>query len=192
METHQDKERSNHEMATKKFSTSLLNTYVNNIMTGASEVGFSKATVPAETFTYHKLMGPKSSLRVRGVGFGVTSNQLNAKRNCQSRIEPSDSSIMSLLLKEGDDAEENQRSDTPLVGEPIRDNLTTMPTLAKNNEAYIKDAGGASPTLRFPHVLNQVGSHSMSQQRRSAGGKENIQVQMKQNNHSFFIYFFGT
>ncbi|KAJ8435889.1 hypothetical protein Cgig2_010922 [Carnegiea gigantea] len=68
--------------------------------TGASEVVFSKATVPIETVSYHKLMGPKSSGRVRGVGSGVTSTQLDAKHNCQSRIEPSDSSIVSLLLKE--------------------------------------------------------------------------------------------
>ena len=66
----------------------------------ASEVVFSEATMPIETFASHKLMGPESSGRVRGVGSGVTSTQLNAKRNCQSRIEPSDSSIVSLLLKE--------------------------------------------------------------------------------------------
>ena len=45
-------------------------------------------------------MGPESSGRVRGVGSGVTSNQLIGKRNCQSGTEPSDSSIVSLLLKE--------------------------------------------------------------------------------------------
>ncbi|KAJ8428015.1 hypothetical protein Cgig2_014913 [Carnegiea gigantea] len=176
METHQYKEGSYHEQATKKF------------MTGASEVVFSEATVPIETFTYHKLMGPESSWRVRGVGSGVTSTQLNAKHNCQSRIEPSDSSIVSLLLKEvqslrqevtylksqrtndGDDVEENQRNNTPLVGEPIRDSLTATPILAKNNEEYIKDPsqienttvlrdkGGAAHTSRSPHVLNQPNS----------------------------------
>ncbi|KAJ8427893.1 hypothetical protein Cgig2_008511 [Carnegiea gigantea] len=131
--------------------------------TGASEVVFSEATVPIETFAYHKLMGPESSRRVRGVGSGVTSTQLNAKRNCQSRIEPSDSSI-------GDDVEENQMNNTPLVGEPIRDSLAATPTLAKNNEVYIKDAGqienttvlrdkgGAAHTSRSPHVLNQPNS----------------------------------
>ena len=56
--------------------------------------------MPAETFAYHKFMGPESSGRVRGVGSRVTSNQLNAKHNCQSRTEHSDSSIVSLLLKE--------------------------------------------------------------------------------------------
>ncbi|KAJ8426168.1 hypothetical protein Cgig2_003189 [Carnegiea gigantea] len=90
--------------------------------------------------------------------------------------------------KEGDDVEENQRNNTPLVGEPIRDTLTTTHTLAKDNEVYIKDAcqienttvltdkGGAAHTSRFPHLLNQLSSHSVSQQRRSAGGKENIQL----------------
>ena len=68
--------------------------------TGASEVVLSEATVTAETFGYHKLMGPESSGRVRGVGFGVTSNQVIAKRNCQSGTEPSDSSIVSILPKE--------------------------------------------------------------------------------------------
>ncbi|KAJ8428929.1 hypothetical protein Cgig2_001020 [Carnegiea gigantea] len=113
--------------------------------TGASEVVFSEATVPIETFAYHKLMGPESSGR-------------------------------------GDDVEENQTNNTPLVGEIIRDSLTATATLAKNNEVYIKDTGqienttvlgdkgGAAHTSRSPHVLNQV-----SQQRRSAGGKENIQ-----------------
>ncbi|KAJ8437725.1 LOW QUALITY PROTEIN: hypothetical protein Cgig2_009439 [Carnegiea gigantea] len=127
---------------------SLINTYVNNIMindtaidivkqkTGALDVVFSEATVPAETFAYHKLMGPESSESARGLGSGVTFNQFNAKRNCQSKTEPSDSSIVSLLLKkvqsfcqEGVDAEENQGNNTPLLGEPIRDNLITMPTL---------------------------------------------------------------
>ncbi|KAJ8441284.1 hypothetical protein Cgig2_013699 [Carnegiea gigantea] len=102
METHQDKEGSYHEPATKKF------------VTGASKVVFSEATVPAETLAYHKLMGPESSGRVRGVGSGVTSNQLIANRNCQSGTEPLDSSI-------GDDVEENQRNNTFLTGEPIRD-----------------------------------------------------------------------
>ena len=60
---------------------------------------FSEATVPIETFAYHKLMGPDSG-RVRGVESGVTSTQLNDKRNCQSRIEPLDLSIVSLLPKE--------------------------------------------------------------------------------------------
>ncbi|KAJ8424093.1 hypothetical protein Cgig2_001541 [Carnegiea gigantea] len=83
METHQDKEGSYHESTTKKF------------MTGASKVLFSKATVPAKTFAYHKLVEPETSGRVRGVGPGVTSNQLNAKRNCQRGIEPPDSSIVS-------------------------------------------------------------------------------------------------
>ena len=68
--------------------------------TGASEVVFSEATVSIDTFAYHKLMGPESSGRVRGVGSGVTSNQLIGKRNCQSGTEPSDSGIVSLLLKE--------------------------------------------------------------------------------------------
>ncbi|KAJ8424882.1 hypothetical protein Cgig2_017974 [Carnegiea gigantea] len=128
--------------------------------TGASEVVFSEAIVPIETFVYHKLMGPESSGRVRRVRYRVTSTQRNAKRNCQSRIEPSDSSI-------GDNVEENQKNNTPLVGEPIRDSLIATPTLAKNNEVYIKDAGqientivlmdkgGASHTSRSPHVLNQ-------------------------------------
>ncbi|KAJ8420495.1 hypothetical protein Cgig2_027867 [Carnegiea gigantea] len=167
-EKFQDKEGSYHEPATKKF------------VTGASEVVFSKDTVPAETFAYHKLMGPESSGRVRGVGSGVTSNQLIAKRNCQSGTEPSDSSIVSLLLKEvqslrqeGDDVEENQRNNTSLTGEPIRDTSIPVPTLAKNNEAYIKDAdrienstvlrdeGGAAHTSRWSHVPNQVSSHSV-------------------------------
>ncbi|KAJ8422360.1 hypothetical protein Cgig2_033888 [Carnegiea gigantea] len=130
METHQDKEGSYHEPATKKF------------VMAASEVVFSEATVPAETFAYHKLMGPESSGRVRGVEYGVTSNQLIAKRNCQSGTEPSDSSI-------GDDVEENQRNNTSLTGEPIRDTSIPVPTLAKNNEA--------------------------SHQRQCARGKKNIQ-----------------
>ena len=61
---------------------------------------FSEAIVSIETFAYHKLMGPESSGRVRGVGYAVTSTHVNAERNCQRRIEPSDSSIVSLLLKE--------------------------------------------------------------------------------------------
>ncbi|KAJ8433720.1 hypothetical protein Cgig2_004349 [Carnegiea gigantea] len=139
----------------------ILHDFKDDKETSASEVVFSKATVPVETFAYQKLMGLESSGRVRGVGFGVTSNQLNAKRNCQSRIEPLDSGM-------GDDVEKNQRNNTPLVGEPIRDTLTTIPTLAKNNEAYIKAAGqiknasvlrdkdGAAHTSRAPHVLNQL------------------------------------
>ncbi|KAJ8433973.1 hypothetical protein Cgig2_033771 [Carnegiea gigantea] len=39
-----------------------------------------------------------------------------------------------------DDVEDNQRNNTLLDGEHIRDILAIMPTLAKNNEAYIKDA----------------------------------------------------
>ena len=62
---------------------------------------------------------------------------------------------------------------THLAGEPIRDTLTTMPTSAKNNEAYIKDAceienttvsrdkGGAVHTSSWSHVPNQVSSHSV-------------------------------
>ncbi|KAJ8435657.1 hypothetical protein Cgig2_015662 [Carnegiea gigantea] len=147
---------------------------------GALEVVFSEATILAETFACHKLMGPGSSARVRGVRFGVTSNQVNGKRNCQSGTEPSDSSIVSLLLtdvqslrQEGDDVEENQRSNTPSAGKPKRDTLTTMPILAKNNEAYIKgasqidnttvlrDKGGAAHTSTLSHALNQVSSHSV-------------------------------
>ncbi|KAJ8430159.1 hypothetical protein Cgig2_005521 [Carnegiea gigantea] len=98
--------------------------------TGASEVVFSEATVPAETFAYHKLTGPESSGR-------------------------------------GDNAEENQRTNTPLASEHIRNTLETMPTLAKNNEVPVKDAcqienpivvrdkGGAAHTSRSPQVQNQ-------------------------------------
>ena len=43
---------------------------------------FSEAIGSAETFAYCKLMGLESSGRIRGVGAGVASNQLNAKRNC--------------------------------------------------------------------------------------------------------------
>ncbi|KAJ8439074.1 hypothetical protein Cgig2_018468 [Carnegiea gigantea] len=98
METHQDKEGSYHEPVTKKFVDIAVD--IVKRKTGASEVVFSEATMPAETLAYHKLMGPESSGRVRGVGSGVTSNQLIANRNCQSGTEPSDSSIVSLLLKE--------------------------------------------------------------------------------------------
>ena len=66
--------------------------------TGAPEVVFSEATMPAETFAYRKLMGPESSGRVKGVGSGITSNQLRAKHSGQSGTESS--GIMSLLLKE--------------------------------------------------------------------------------------------
>ncbi|KAJ8437811.1 hypothetical protein Cgig2_021353 [Carnegiea gigantea] len=83
--------------------------------------------------------------------------------------------------KEGDDVEENQRTNTSSAGKHIRDNLITTPALAKNNEAYVegacqienstilRDKGGATHTSRLPHVLNQV-----SQQRRSARGEQNI------------------
>ena len=47
--------------------------------TGGSEVVFSEATVPAETFAYHKLMGPESSGGVRGVRSRITSNHLVPK-----------------------------------------------------------------------------------------------------------------
>ncbi|KAJ8435632.1 hypothetical protein Cgig2_000298 [Carnegiea gigantea] len=137
---------------------------------GGSEVVFSEAIQLAETFAYHKLMGPKSSERVREVGSGVNSNQVNAKRG----TEPSNSSIVSPLLKEvqslrqeSDDVKENQRNNTSLDGEPIRDTFTTMPTLAKNNEVYnkntgqiknttvLRDKGGAAHSSRRSHVLNQ-------------------------------------
>ncbi|KAJ8426928.1 hypothetical protein Cgig2_006750 [Carnegiea gigantea] len=120
---------------------------------GASKVVFSKATGPTETFAYHRLMGPESHGMARGVRAG------------------------------GDDVEENQKNNTPLAGKDIRYTPATMPTLAKNNEAYTKDAGqiqnftalknngSAGHTSRSPYVVNQ-----MSQQRRSAGGKENIQL----------------
>ncbi|KAJ8419761.1 hypothetical protein Cgig2_027676 [Carnegiea gigantea] len=103
METYQDKEGAYHEAMTKKLEDIAID--IVKRKTGASDVVFFEATVPAETFAYYKLMGPKSSRKVRGVGAGVASNQLNAKRNCQSGIEPSDSSI-------GDDVEENQRNNT--------------------------------------------------------------------------------
>ncbi|KAJ8421982.1 hypothetical protein Cgig2_007560 [Carnegiea gigantea] len=161
METHRDKEGSYPEPATKKF------------VTGASEVALSEAIVLAETFAYHKLIGPESSGRVRGVGSGGISNQLSTKHNCQSGTETPDSSIVSPLLKEGDDVEENQRANTPLAGEHKRDTLATTPTLAKNNEVYIMDAGQienstvlrdkgeAAHTSRSPHVLYQVSSRSV-------------------------------
>ncbi|KAJ8436268.1 LOW QUALITY PROTEIN: hypothetical protein Cgig2_011540 [Carnegiea gigantea] len=107
--------------------------------TGASDVVFSEATLLPKTFSYRKLIGRESGGRVRGVGLGLASNQLNAKRNCQIGTEPLDSSIASLLLKAGDNVEENQRNNTLLAGEHIRDTLATTPTLAKNYEAYIKD-----------------------------------------------------
>ncbi|KAJ8422757.1 hypothetical protein Cgig2_023378 [Carnegiea gigantea] len=73
--------------------------------TVASEVVFSEAIVLAETFAYHKLIGHESGGSVRRVGSRVTSNQLNAKCYCQSRTEPLDCSIVSLILKEVDDVE---------------------------------------------------------------------------------------
>ncbi|KAJ8429190.1 hypothetical protein Cgig2_028763 [Carnegiea gigantea] len=101
-------------------------------------------------------MGPINTRRDRRVGFRVTSNQLNAK-----------------LIIKVNDTEENQRNNTPLAHEHIRDTLATTPILAKHNEKYIRDAGikyKAAHTFRSPHFVNQV-----SQQRRSAKGKENIQ-----------------
>ncbi|KAJ8435545.1 hypothetical protein Cgig2_034116 [Carnegiea gigantea] len=163
METHRDKEGSYHEPATKKF------------VMATSEVVFFEATVPAEIFAYHKFMGPKNSRRVGGVGFGITSINLTPN-----------------IIIKGDDVEENQRTTTPLAGEHIRDTLATTPTLAKNNEVYIKDAGQienstvlrdksrATHTSRLPHALNQV-----RQQRRSAGGEENIQNSLQGVNKSY-------
>ena len=72
---------------------------LSNEKTVASEMVFSEATVSAETFAYHKLMGPESGGRVRGVGYGVLSNKIIAKCNCQSETDASDSSRVSLLLK---------------------------------------------------------------------------------------------
>ncbi|KAJ8428047.1 hypothetical protein Cgig2_024099 [Carnegiea gigantea] len=116
---------------------------------GASEVVFSEATVPVETFAHRKLMGPESSGRVRGVGSGVTSNQLNTKHNRQSGTKTSDSSIVCLLLKEGDDVEENQRTNTPLAGQ-----IETFTVL--------RDKGGAAHTSRSPHILNQLDNQNTS------------------------------
>ncbi|KAJ8427761.1 hypothetical protein Cgig2_024305 [Carnegiea gigantea] len=130
-EVEHDKEGSYHEPAAKKFVDIAVD--IVKRKKSASKVVFSEATVPIETFAYHKLMGPESSGR-------------------------------------GDDVEENQRNNTPLVGEPIRDSLEATPTLAKNNEVYIKDGGqienttvlrdkgGAAHTSRSPHVLNQPNS----------------------------------
>ncbi|KAJ8433691.1 LOW QUALITY PROTEIN: hypothetical protein Cgig2_030078 [Carnegiea gigantea] len=139
----EDKEGSYHEPATKKFMDIVVD--IVKRKTSASEVVFSEATVPIETFAYHKLMGPESNGRVRGVGSGVTS--LN-------------------LMLNGDDVEENQRNNTPLVGEPKRGSLAATPTLAKNNEVYTNNGGQienttilrgkrrAAHTSRSPHVLN--------------------------------------
>ncbi|KAJ8424710.1 hypothetical protein Cgig2_025459 [Carnegiea gigantea] len=100
---------------------------------GCFRSGISEATVPAETFAYHKLMGPES-----------------------------------------DDIKENQRNNTPLASEPLRDTSITTPTSAKNNEAYIKDVGqienttilrdkgGAAHTFRWSHVPNQSGDQNTS------------------------------
>ncbi|KAJ8445602.1 hypothetical protein Cgig2_018543 [Carnegiea gigantea] len=110
--------------------------------TSASEVVFSEATVLLETFAYHKLMGPESSGRVRRIGPGITSNQLNAKHNCQSGTEPSNSSIVSLLLKEGDNVKENQRNNTPLAGQI-------------ENSTVLSDKCGAAHKSRLPHSDDQ-------------------------------------
>ncbi|KAJ8435525.1 hypothetical protein Cgig2_014444 [Carnegiea gigantea] len=76
--------------------------------------------------------------------------------------------------KEGDDVEENQRNNTPLAGEPIRDTLIIMPTLAKNNGAYIKDAGQIENTtvLRDKSNSLQVVNKSCTNQI----GKKHINV----------------
>ena len=42
----------------------------------------------------------------------------------------------------------------------------------------------------FYIVTRDFGYLQVSQQRRSAGGKENIQVHMKQNHYSFFIFLY--
>ena len=61
---------------------------------------FSKATVAAETHAYHKLMGPETNGKVRGVGNGVALGKLRGRRICQSGMRTSDSNMMGLLLKE--------------------------------------------------------------------------------------------
>ncbi|KAJ8438197.1 hypothetical protein Cgig2_001915 [Carnegiea gigantea] len=104
-----------------------------------------------------RLMGPESSGMVKGVGSGVTSNHLNAKRKCQSGTEPSDSEIVSLLLKENREA---YIKDTGQI----------------ENSTILRDNGGAIHTSRSLHVVNQV-----SQQRRSAKDKEDILVDDQNN-----------
>ncbi|KAJ8429710.1 hypothetical protein Cgig2_004885 [Carnegiea gigantea] len=126
---------------------------------GASEMVFSKAILPVETFAHSKLMGPESSGRVRGVGSGVTFNQLDTKHNCQRGTKTSDSSIVGLLLKEGNDVEENQRTNTPLAGQ-----IETF--------TILRDKGGAAHTSRSPLVLNQVTKTKRQQQREHAGANE--------------------
>ncbi|KAJ8429242.1 hypothetical protein Cgig2_026278 [Carnegiea gigantea] len=139
-----DKEGFYHEPATKKFvSMSLINTYVNNIMINVDiAIDIVKRKTGASELVFSEAI-------------------VLIETFAYHKLMAPESSGRS------DDVEENRRNNTPLVGEPIRDSLTAMPTLAKNNEVYIKDAsqienttvlrykGGAAHTSRSPHVLNQ-------------------------------------
>ncbi|KAJ8446989.1 hypothetical protein Cgig2_006617 [Carnegiea gigantea] len=70
------------------------------LASGSSEVEFSEATIPTETYAYRKLMGPESGDRIRGVGNGVAPSKFCSKFGFQSGIRTSKSSMISMLLKE--------------------------------------------------------------------------------------------
>ncbi|KAJ8437726.1 hypothetical protein Cgig2_009440 [Carnegiea gigantea] len=84
--------------------------------TSASNMVFLETTVQVETFAYRKLMGPERSGRVRGVGYGVTSNQLDGKCIYQNGIGASNTTIVSDLLKEVDNQNVRVQDMTNVTG----------------------------------------------------------------------------
>ncbi|KAJ8432110.1 hypothetical protein Cgig2_010234 [Carnegiea gigantea] len=149
METCQDKDGSYHELMSQKFVDTALG--IVKQKTGASNVVFSETTVQAETFTYRKLMRPKSGGRFRGVGYGVTSDQLRGKRICQNGIGASNTIIASELLKETVVVEENTMTKSFLNVEHRREALRTSYRLPESNETSLSNAR----EMENPVILDQ-------------------------------------